>query len=220
LTAFVDFCIANGYAGTEMLAGIPGLLGGAIVMNAGAYGGAISDFITDVTILRHLTVRTIPKEECGFTYRHSGLQNDIVLSARFALPLGDTETLRATRKEFILKRNQSQPTSLPNAGCIFKNPDGMHTARLIQECGLKGFRSGGAEVSSVHANFIVAHEGATAADVLDVINHVRRIVRDMKGVVLELEVQLIGFPVDAVEALMTRPGSARIERRNGDGSDG
>ncbi len=211
LTAFVDFCIANGFAGTEMLAGIPGLLGGAVIMNASAYGGAISDHITDVTVLRKLAICTLPKEQCGFSYRHSDLQEDIVLSARFLLPAGETETLRAVRKDLIRKRNESQPTTLPNAGCIFKNPDGLHTARLIQECGLKGYCVGGAEVSTLHANFIVAHEGATAADVLGVINHVRRVVYDTKSIELELEVRLIGFADNAVEALMPNDDGGRPE---------
>ncbi len=201
LATFVDFCISHGRGGVEMLAGIPGTLGGSVIMNAGAYGGEISTSLLDVTVLRDGAVRVLPATACGFRYRGSDLRADIVLSARFALPEGDPSVLRARRKELLQKRNAAQPTRLPNAGSIFKNPEGMFAAKLIQECGLKGFRSGGAEVSDLHANFIVGQPGVTARDILTVINHVRRTVHAATGVVLELEILLIGFPGDALEPL-------------------
>lgn len=201
LATFVDFCIGHGLSGVEMLAGIPGTLGGSVIMNAGAYGGEISTGMIDVTVLRGGEVVTLPAGACGFRYRGSDLRADIVLSARFALPTGDATGLRARRKELLQKRNAAQPTWMPNAGSIFKNPDGMFAARLIQDCGLKGFRIGGAEVSDLHANFIVGQPGVTARDILAMINHVRRTVHTETGVVLELEILLIGFEANALEPL-------------------
>jgi UDP-N-acetylmuramate dehydrogenase len=200
LSKFVDFCVRHGMAGSEMLAGIPGTLGGAVIMNAGAYGGEISDYMLDVTVLRDDAVRTLPVAECGFRYRRSDLRNDIVLSARFRFPEGsDIEQLRQRRKELLLKRNAAQPVSQPNAGSIFKNPEGMYAAKLIEDSGLKGMRFGGAVVSEQHANFIVNTGEARAMDVIDAINHVRRIVYERTGVELEPEIQLIGFPDDILE---------------------
>lgn len=212
LARFVDFCIRNGFAGTEMLAGIPGTLGGALIMNAGAHGGEISDHLLDVTVLRAGVPTTLQKERCGFAYRDSGLRGDIVLSARFRLPQGDIEPLQTRRRELIQIRNAAQPTNVPNAGSIFKNPPDRYAAKLIEECGLKGYRSGGAEVSSLHANFIVNIGDATAADVLAVINHVRTAVATATGVTLELEILMIGFPPDALVPV----GEAGASRREGD----
>ncbi len=194
LSKFVDFCVRQGFAGSEMLAGIPGTLGGAVIMNAGAYGGEISDYMLDVTVLRDGAVRTLRTADCGFRYRGSDLRRDIVLSARFRFPEGDTEQLRARRKELLLKRNAAQPVQHPNAGSIFKNPEGGYAAKLIEECGLKGTRFGGAVISEQHANFIVNDRSARAMDVIDAINHVRRTVYEQTGVELELEIQLVGFP--------------------------
>ncbi|MDX9757528.1 MAG: UDP-N-acetylmuramate dehydrogenase [Bacteroidota bacterium] len=201
LSKFVDFCVRHQLAGSEMLAGIPGTLGGAVIMNAGAYGGEISDYMIDVTVLRDGTPRTIEKTDAGFRYRGSDLRRDIVLAARFRFPEGDETVLKARRKELLLKRNAAQPVNHPNAGSIFKNPPGDFAARLIEESGLKGFAVGGARVSERHANFIINTGGATAADVLDVIRHVRRTVRERHGVSLELEIRLLGFSAEALASL-------------------
>jgi len=202
LSLFVDFCISHGLAGTEMLAGIPGTLGGALIMNAGAYGGEISDYLIDVTVLRDCEPIVLPRERCAFSYRDSDLKRDIVLSARFAFPAGEATALRAERKELLLKRKRAQPISRPNAGSIFKNPPGRFAAKLIDECGLKGYTIGGASVSDVHANFIVNDGNASAKDVVALINHLRRVVYERTGVILETEIQLIGFPDDIIEPLM------------------
>lgn len=201
LSKFVDFCVRHGFAGTEMLAGIPGTLGGGVIMNAGAYGGEISDHMIDVTVLREGKVRTLRKEECGFRYRNSDLWDDIVLAARFRLPEGDMEQLRARRKELLLKRNAAQPVDRPNAGSIFKNPEGTFAAKLIEECGLKGRRFGGALISERHANFIVNTGEARADDIVEAINMIRREVYSKTGVELEPEIQLIGFPEDVITPL-------------------
>jgi len=198
LATFTDFCIRHGYSGTEMLAGIPGTLGGALVMNAGAYGGEISAHLLDVTIARNGEAAALPRDACGFRYRDSGLRNWVLLSARFALPPGDREDLRRRRRELLLSRNSAQPVSQPNAGCIFKNPPGQHAGRLIEESGLKGHVIGGAEVSQRHANFIVAERNARAEDVLALINHVRKTVFDRTGVELQPEILLVGFPENSI----------------------
>jgi UDP-N-acetylmuramate dehydrogenase len=201
LSKFVDFCVRHEFAGTEMLAGIPGTLGGAVIMNAGAYGGEISDYMLDVTMLRAGRIQTLSTEQCKFRYRNSDLRGDIILSTRYALPKGDGERLRACRKELLLKRNAAQPVNHPNAGSIFKNPEGTYAARLIEECGLKGKTFGGATVSELHANFIIIMGDAVSADIIDAINHVRRVVYEQKGVELELEIQLIGFPEHVIVPL-------------------
>lgn len=201
LSKFVDFCVRHRLAGAEMLAGIPGTLGGGVIMNAGAYGGEISDHVLDVTVLRDGIMRTLKKSESGFRYRGSDLRGDIVLSARFRFPEGDEEELKARRKELLLQRNAAQPVRWPNAGSIFKNPEGQHAARLIEESGLKGYAVGGAQVAELHANFIINTGGATAADVLAVIRHVRETVRARADVTLELEILLLGFAPEAIAFL-------------------
>jgi len=201
LSKFVDFCVSHGLAGTEMLAGIPGTIGGAVIMNAGAYGGEISDHLVDVTLLRDDHILTLPVEECGFRYRNSDLRGDIILSARFELPRGNEDQLRTRRKELLLRRNAAQPVNYPNAGSIFKNPEGQFAARLIEECGLKGQTFGGARISELHANFIINSGDSTSANIVDAINHVRRVVFEKMKIELELEIQLIGFPEDVIVPL-------------------
>lgn len=193
LTHFVDFCIQHELAGVEMLAGIPGTIGGAVVMNAGAYGGTISDYIVDVEIVRDGSVLRVPKDRADFAYRHSGFTNDVVLAATFLLPKGKKEELVQRRRECVLKRNKTQPLELPNLGSMFKNPPNAHAAQLIEQAGLKGKRIGGAQVSEKHANFIVNLGTATSSDVMQLIDLVRRTVYQHFGVTLELEVKLIGF---------------------------
>jgi len=191
---FVDFCIQHELAGAEMLAGIPASVGGAIVMNAGAHGGETADYVVDIEVLRGGAIQIIKKEDAGFAYRKSGFANDVVLSATFRLPHGDKEELLARRREFILKRNASQPLTLPNSGSMFKNPPGMYAAKLIEQAGLKGKRVGNAQISEKHANFIVNLGDAKASDIVTLVDIVRRTVHQNSGVLLELEVKLVGFP--------------------------
>jgi UDP-N-acetylmuramate dehydrogenase len=196
LTKFVDFCVTRGLAGVEMLAGVPGTVGGAVVMNAGAHGGETADHLVDVEILRGDDLLRVPKSEAGFSYRRSGFQRDLVLSARFRLPSGDKEELASKRRELILRRNETQPLDLPNLGSMFKNPPGTFAAKLIEGAGLKGLRIGNAQVSEKHANFMVNLGGATAREFIDLIRRVRATVNEQSGTQLELEVKLIGFPDD------------------------
>lgn len=192
LAKFVDFCISNGYAGAEMLAGIPGTLGGAVIMNAGAYGGEISDHMLAVELIRGDKLMTIAKENAGFAYRTSRLQGDVILEASFRFPRGEKENMKVVRRETMMKRNRSQPVQWGNAGSIFKNPKGDFAARLIQECGLKGTTIGAAQISELHANFIINLGQATAADVMALIQIARQAVFEKFAVELELEVKLIG----------------------------
>ena len=193
LSKFVDFCIQHEKSGVEMLAGIPGTIGGAVIMNAGAYGGEISDHLVEVEIYRDDAIQKVKKEEGGFSYRRSGFARDVVLNASFQLPRGNMPELLQRRRELLLKRNQTQPLTLPNSGSMFKNPQGAHAAKLVEQAGLKGTRIGGAQISERHGNFIVNHGNATARDVLDLVKLARKKVLEQTGIKLELEVKLVGF---------------------------
>ena len=199
---FVDFCIQHEKAGVEMLAGIPGTIGGAVIMNAGAYGGEISDHLVEVEIFRDDEIQKVTKAHSGFSYRRSGFTRDIILNASFSLPDGNLAELLQRRRELLLKRNQSQPLNLPNSGSMFKNPHGTFAAKLVEEAGLKGTRIGGAEISERHGNFILNHGTATAHDVLELVKLARTKVLDRTGIKLELEVKLVGFEeTELVEAI-------------------
>ncbi|MGB2868725.1 MAG: UDP-N-acetylmuramate dehydrogenase [Bacteroidota bacterium] len=199
LNKFVDFCIQSEFAGVEMLAGIPGTIGGAVVMNAGAHGGEISDHLVEVEVLRAGGVEKVAKANAQFSYRKSGFGKDIVLSASFKLPKGNREELTTRRRELILKRNESQPLELPNSGSMFKNPPTTFAAKLIEQAGLKGKRIGNAQISEKHANFIVNLGDAKASDVQRLIELAQRTVYQNTGILLELEVKLIGFHEEAKE---------------------
>ena len=193
MTKFVEFCIQNEFAGVEMLAGIPGTIGGAVVMNAGAHGGAISDHLVDVEVLRDQTIERVTKPNAHFAYRKSGFAHDVVLSATFKLPKGSRDELVKRRSEYLRQRNLTQPTTLPNTGSMFKNPQGNYAAKLIEQAGLKGKRVGDAQISEKHANFIVNLGNAKAADIMTLIDLAQRTVYQNSGVLLELEVKLVGF---------------------------
>jgi UDP-N-acetylmuramate dehydrogenase len=203
LQEFVDYCISNGYEGVQMLAGIPGTLGGAIIMNAGAYGGEIATHIVDVEIIRNGELMTVTKKDAGFSYRSSGFDNDVVLGAQFRFPQGDKEAMAQTRRDLIMKRNDSQPVDRPNCGSVFKNSKEYHAGRLIESCGLKGKKIGNMQISEKHANFIVNLGNGKAEEMVSLIDLVRRTVYQRTGIVLHLEVKLIGFS-DELTTLMTK----------------
>ena len=193
MARFVVFSIQNGYAGVEMLAGIPATVGGALVMNAGAYGGETSTWVNDVTAVKKQEIKNLSKEECEFRYRGSALKGTVILESRFKLPKGNKEEISKRRKELLIRRNESQPVEIPNAGCIFKNPKDHFAAKLIEESNLKGLSFGGAMVSPKHANFIVNYDKAAANDVIELIKIIRKTVKEKTGIDLELEVKLVGF---------------------------
>lgn len=182
-----------GLTGLEFAHGIPGTLGGGVVMNAGAYGGELKDVVTEVTALYPDGVKVLTPAELDFSYRHSVFSagEGIVLGAKVKLESGDPDAIKAKMDDLMARRKASQPLELPSAGSTFKRPTGYYAGSLIEGCGLKGCRVGGAEVSSKHAGFVVNVGGATCADVLALIEKVQKTVYDAHGVMLEPEVKII-----------------------------
>ena len=180
-------------SGFEFACGIPGTIGGAVFMNAGAHGGAVSDILISsraYDVNTHSIIE-LDRDEHEFTYRHSAYvqnQNLICLSASFALIPDNEDTIRAKMQENMKKRRDTQPLDYPSAGSFFKRPDGYFAAKLIDDCGLKGLRVGGACVSEKHAGFIVNLGGANAQDILTLSDMVASKVKEMTGVSLEREV--------------------------------
>lgn len=187
------FAWKQGLAGLAFAHGIPGTLGGGVVMNAGAYGGELKDVIADVTALYPDGVRTLTADEMGFSYRHSAFSSGegIVLGAKLKLEPGDPNAIKAKMDELMARRKASQPLEFPSAGSTFKRPPGHYAGPLIESCGLKGARIGGAEVSCKHAGFVVNAGGATCADVLALMEKVQKTVFDTYGVLLEPEVKIV-----------------------------
>lgn len=188
------FSARQSLQGAEFLAGIPGTMGGALAMNAGAFGGETWNIVSAVETLSHdgTLHRRLP-EEYKVAYRSvKGPQNEWFVAAELTLQSGDSETSLAKIKECLNKRGDSQPTQQPNAGSVFKNPPGDFSARLIEASGLKGFCIGGACVSDKHANFIVNTGDAKASDIESLIEHVAETVKQQHGIVLEREVRIIG----------------------------
>ena len=184
-------CAKRNLGGMEGLIGVPGSVGGALRMNAGAYGIEISRFVRSIELYRAAAGRleNVPASEIDFHYRHSSFApEDIMVSAELALPPKRFEEILATIKVCNEKRRASQPLNEKSAGCIFKNPPGASAGKMIDELGLKGHRIGGAMVSDRHANFFVNRHGATADDLLRLIDDVRERVRQAFGHVLEEEV--------------------------------
>lgn len=195
LARIAEYARKKGLSGLEFAHGIPGTLGGAVCMNAGAYGGEMKDVIRSVTLLDPASgIRTLSGEEMLFSYRRSLLTEHpdyVVLSASFRLEKGDSEAIGERMRELMAKRKASQPLELPSAGSTFKRPTGYYAGPLIESCGLKGCRVGGAEVSAKHAGFVVNVGGATCADVLALIEKVQKTVYDAHGVMLEPEVKIV-----------------------------
>ncbi|TAM46859.1 MAG: UDP-N-acetylmuramate dehydrogenase [Gammaproteobacteria bacterium] len=180
--------------GAEFLAGIPGTIGGALAMNAGAFGGETWNIVHAVeTLDRHGELRVHLAADYEVGYRHvAGPAGEWFVAARFRLLPDERRQGKALIKSLLAKRGATQPTQLPNAGSVFKNPPNYHAARLIEAAGLKGAREGGASVSDMHANFIVNQNGATAADIERLIARVQAEVHKKSGVQLEPEVRVMG----------------------------
>lgn len=190
------FAANNDLVGAEFLAGIPGTVGGALAMNAGCYGQETWECVAQVlTVNRRGETRRRSPREFRVAYRHvvpDAPRDEWFAAAWLMLPRGDGQASRARIKELLQRRIASQPLQLPNAGSVFRNPPGDHAARLIESCGLKGLRQGGAQVSERHANFIVNRGGATAADIEGLIDKVEATVLDKTSVQLHREVRIIG----------------------------
>lgn len=194
LAALGLFAWKHGLTGAEFAHGIPGSLGGGVVMNAGAYGGELKDVLTEVTALFPDGVRTLRGDEMELGYRRSFFTRHpeaVVLRAKLKLTKGDRAAIKVRMDELTAKRRASQPLELPSAGSTFKRPAGHFAGTLIEQCGLKGARVGGAEVSRKHAGFVVNAGGASCADVLALIETVQQTVFAATGVALEPEVKII-----------------------------
>lgn len=193
LSKLANLAKDNSLTGMEFASGIPGTLGGAIVMNAGAYGGEMKDIIEYVDILLDDgNVKRYSNEEMNFGYRKSIVdEGKIVLSAGLRLSKGDKSEIEAKMLELKEKRTSKQPLEYPSSGSTFKRPEGYFAAKLIEDAGLKGYRVGGAMVSPKHSGFVINYDNATAEDVLKLIEDVRNIVNDKFGVLLEPEVKII-----------------------------
>jgi UDP-N-acetylmuramate dehydrogenase len=198
------YAATHGYAGAEFLAGIPGTVGGALAMNAGCYGSETWDRVERVLMLgRSGALRERKPADFDIAYRHVALKDarsgaglgadEWFAAAWFRFERGDRAAALGRIKELLQQRISAQPLALPNAGSVFRNPPGDHAARLIEACGLKGYAIGGARVSEKHANFIVNAQGrGSAADIENLIEHVKRTVLTQQGVELVTEVRIIG----------------------------
>ena len=195
LARAADFACRQGLTGLEFAHGIPGTVGGAVCMNAGAYGGEMRQVVQAVTVLfPEEGIRTLSGGDLAFGYRRSFLTDRpdaVVLRAVFRLAPGDPDEIRQQMRELMERRRASQPLDLPSAGSTFKRPEGYFAGTLIDQCGLKGLTVGGAQVSEKHAGFIVNRGGATSADVRELIRQVQARVLDATGVRLEPEVRII-----------------------------
>lgn len=187
--------LAEGLTGLEFACGIPGSIGGAVFMNAGAYGGEIKDvFVSSDVLFPDGTVCTLTNEEMNFSYRHSDIQQmqGIVLNARFELEQGDEGMIRTKMEELTYLRESKQPLEYPSCGSVFKRPEGHFTGKLIQDAGMQGLIWGGAQISEKHAGFIVNINQATATDYVELIAHIQEVIKEKFDVQLEPEVRIIG----------------------------
>ena len=192
LNQLITQSISHRLAGLESLSGIPGSVGGATWMNAGAYGSEISDFITSVKVLDNGEIKTLTKAQCNFSYRSAmNLKEAIVLEVTWELQTGDIELLTKKRLEILKSRSEKQPLEFPSCGSVFKRPEGDYASRLIDAAGLKGYQIGGAQVSTKHAGFIINRHRATSSDILDLIAHCQKVVEEKFQVRLELEQQVL-----------------------------
>lgn len=190
-----NVALEAGLAGFEFASGIPGSMGGAVFMNAGAYGGEMKDILTEVTVLdENNEVRVLKKEELELGYRTSivAKKGYVVLSAKVELKKGDQTKIRERMNELKVQRTTKQPLEYPSAGSTFKRPEGYFAGKLIADAGLRGFQVGGAQVSEKHCGFVINKDNATAADIIELMRQVIERVQKEFGVELELEVKKLG----------------------------
>lgn len=187
--------INAGLSGMEEISGIPGSVGGGVAMNAGAYGGEIKDVAVEIKAFDYAgNLHIFTNEEMNFSYRHSRIFDDnlIVVSAKFKLEKGDKDEIKEKYLDYTNRRETKQPLDKKSAGSTFKRPEGSYASKLIDECGLRGFREGDCQVSEKHCGFIINRDKATCDEMLSFINHVSSIVKEKTGFVLEREVKLVG----------------------------
>ena len=193
LARLASFAAQEGLAGLEFAHGIPGTLGGGVLMNAGAYGGEMVQVVKEVAAAGRSGVETVPAEQCGFSYRRSAFSDGerVILGAKFQLKPDDPGAIRGRMDDLARRRKEKQPLEYPSAGSMFKRPAGHFAAALIEQCGLKGLTVGGAQVSEKHAGFVINRGGATCADVLTLVDQVKERVLQQTGVELEMEVRVL-----------------------------
>ena len=199
LSRLANYALERGLSGLEFAHGIPGSLGGGVVMNAGAYGGELCQAVTAVACLTRTGERAeIPAADCAFSYRRSAFSEGerLITGARLRLTPGDPAEIRARMDDLARRRREKQPLEYPSAGSTFKRPAGYFAAALIEQCGLKGRAVGGAQVSEKHAGFVINRGGASCGDILRLMALVRDTVRRETGVALEPEVRLLGCALD------------------------
>lgn len=187
--------LENGLEGLEFAEGIPGTLGGAVTMNAGAYISDMSHIVTRTEYMdRNGEIKVLEGEQHQFGKRSSVIQSNggIVLSSELQLKAGDKDEIEGRMDEFKRQRKEKQPLELPSAGSVFKRPEGYFAGKLVQDCGLRGFRIGGAEVSCKHCGFIVNIDDAKAGDIIELIHHIQAAVKEKFGVELQTEVRIVG----------------------------
>ncbi|MDO4489304.1 MAG: UDP-N-acetylmuramate dehydrogenase [Eubacteriales bacterium] len=195
MSAVGKIALNLGVTGFEPLSGIPGCVGGAVLMNAGAYGGEVKDVIYSVeAVTRKGNVIHLNIEDLSFGYRTSVIEkNDLIVArAEFFMPFGDKEKIQAQMNECMRLRREKQPLDKPSAGSTFKRPEGYYAGALIEEAGLKGFAIGGAKVSEKHAGFVINDGNATAADIYNIIKHIQKTVYERSSVELVPEVKMLG----------------------------
>lgn len=195
LSKVANTALNHSLAGMEFAAGIPGTLGGAVFMNAGAYGGEMKDIVVESMYIDENGVEmTVKDEEHQFGYRKSFAKdrNYIILESLLKLKEGNHEEIKAAMSELSKKRREKQPLQYPSAGSTFKRPEGFFAGKLIEDCGLKGYSIGGAQVSELHAGFIISKGNATSKDIIDLIEYIQQKVKDRFGVLLEPEVKIVG----------------------------
>ena len=197
LSKLVQASVKNELTGLEFAIGIPGTIGGAIYMNAGAYGNNMSDIVKSVIVLNEkFQIKEIPLEKLKFDYRYSIFQDNknlICVAANIKLEHGNHDEIASKIKENLLKRKNSQPLEYPSAGSVFRNPEGNYAGKIIEELGLKGKNIGGAEISTKHANFIINKNNASSYDILNLIKLVQKEVKDKYKIDLKLEQQLVNW---------------------------
>lgn len=200
LSKIAKKALEESFSGFEFASGIPGSIGGAVFMNAGAYGGEMIDVLESVELLSpnadgKWELKTVPADNLGLSYRHSRLQEtkEIVVSATLRLPRGNKAEIEDRLAELTKKRTSKQPLEFPSAGSFFKRPEGYFAAKLIEDAGLKGLSVGGAQVSSKHCGFVINTGNATTEDIVDLMHLVQNTVFDKFGVRLEPEVRIIGL---------------------------
>lgn len=200
LSKIANTAYEKGLTGLEFASGIPGTLGGAVVMNAGAYGGEMKDVIASVTMLDAVSGETVifAGDDMKFGYRTSVVKKQplIVLEAQITLGAGNKKEIKEKMDELAGRRKEKQPLEYPSAGSAFKRPEGYFAGKLIEDAGLKGYTVGGAAVSEKHCGFVVNKGGATASDIIELIKKVRLTVNERSGVMLEPEVVILGEDID------------------------